>query len=207
MNTYINPTGLKGQEEMDKLMNLMETINHIDTDTSKVTSVGTSKKGPDGNVYAVIKEESKYFIKVAPFGDDLKESDFKYIGGLQNKLSEAYSSYAQATKRLSGKLRNLYEAYNVKGNIDVLTSEHLVQEEKETKHEPLEGLPKVKEVNDSEKAGTPGYEEFEVGSTKEDRPTSEGIKESKGISLANALMGDGDATPTGYNDLIFKKKS
>jgi len=206
MSTYINPTGLKGNEQMEHIMSLMETINHIDTDTSMVTSVGTSKKGPDGNVYAIIKEESKYFIKVAPFSETLKESDFKYIGGLKNKLTEAYPSYSKATKRLSGKFRSLYEAYNISGEINILQSEHLVMEERETKHEKLDGLPNVKEVNDSDKEGTPTYEEFETGSKKEDRPTSDGIK-TEGISLASTLLGDGDAIPNGYMDLMFKKKS
>lgn len=207
MSTYINPTGLKGQEQMDKLMVLMETINHIDTDTSKVTSVGTSKKGPDGNVYAIIKEESKYFIKVAPFSEDLTESDFKYIGGLKNKLEESYTSYAKATRRLSGKFRSLYEAYNKKGDINVLLSEHLVKEERETKHEDLEGVDAVK-VEDVTNGENVDYKEMETNSTKEDRPTSDGIKESvRSMSLANGLLGNGEVLPEGYMDLVFKKKS
>lgn len=58
----------------------------------------------------------------------LVAEDFKYIGGLQNKKSEAYPSYAKAIKHLNLKFRNLAEAYNFQGEINVFENDNLLSE-------------------------------------------------------------------------------
>ena len=73
----------------------------------------TYEKGTDGNSYAIIKESNKYFLKISDVKkSDLTESDFKYIGGLENKNLEKFDSYGSVEKRLKGKLAYLKEEFN-----------------------------------------------------------------------------------------------
>lgn len=125
-NNRINPVGLKGQEINERMKELMG-IKPINENQSKVV-VELTKMGPDGNAYAIIRENHEWYIKKSEKTSNLIAEDFKYIGGLMNKKSEAYSSYAKAIKHLNLKFKSLAEAYNFEGEINVFENDNLISE-------------------------------------------------------------------------------
>jgi hypothetical protein len=122
----INPTGLKGNEINERMKELMG-IKPINENKSSIV-VELTKKGPDGNSYAVIRENHEWYIKKTTKTSNLVAEDFQYIGGLKNKKSEAYPSYAQAIKHLNLKFRSLAEAYNYDGEINLFINDNLLSE-------------------------------------------------------------------------------
>ena len=88
--------------------------------TPKKTQITESMEGADGNVYAIIREGSKFYIKSTPKGSELVAESFNYIGGFMNRKNNEFSSYNQASKNLELKLRSLNEAYGVNKPVEVL---------------------------------------------------------------------------------------
>ena len=127
MKDRIVPVGLKGKEITDRMIALMgvSSVN----ENRKNSVVELTKKGPDGKVYGIVRENHEYYIKTTNKTKDLQVEDFSYIGGLKNKKSEAYSSYAKAIKHLSVKFKSLNEAYGVSDNINVFESDRLLKED------------------------------------------------------------------------------
>lgn len=122
----INPIGLKGREINERMIQLMG-IKPINENKSNVV-VELTKMGPDGNAYAIVRENHEWYIKKATKTKNLIAEDFKYIGGLMNKKSEAYPSYAKAIKHLNLKFKSLAEAYNFTGEINVFQNDNLLSE-------------------------------------------------------------------------------
>lgn len=125
-NLNINPMGLKGRQINERMKELMG-ISSINENTSK-SAVELTKIGPDGKAYAIVRENHEYYIKVSDKTTNLVNEDFKYIGGLQNKKSEAYPSYAKAIKHLNLNFKSLAEAYGKGGDINVFVDDNLINE-------------------------------------------------------------------------------
>jgi hypothetical protein len=125
-NLNINPMGLKGNQINERMKELMG-ISSINENTTK-SAVELTKIGPDGKSYAIVRENHEYFIKVSNKTSNLLSEDFNYIGGLQNKKSEAYSSYAKAIKHLNLNFKSLAEAYGKGGDINVFENDNLLTE-------------------------------------------------------------------------------
>lgn len=125
-NLNINPMGLKGNQINERMRELMG-ISSINENTSK-SAVELTKIGPDGKAYAIVRENHEYYIKVSDKSTNLVNEDFKYIGGLQNKKSESYPSYAKAIKHLNLNFKSLAEAYGKGGDINVFVDDNLISE-------------------------------------------------------------------------------
>ena len=125
-NLNINPIGLKGNQINERMKELMG-ITSINENTSK-SAVELTKIGPDGKVYAIVRENHEYYIKTSDKTTGLIAEDFKYIGGLQNKKLEAYPSYAKAIKHLNLNFKSLAEAYGKGGDINVFVDDNLLTE-------------------------------------------------------------------------------
>ena len=123
----ISPVGLKGNEINERMRALMG-IQPINENKSNIV-VELTKMGPDGNAYAIIRENHEWYIKRALKSTNLIAEDFKYIGGLMNKKDEAYPSYAKAIKHLNLKFKSLAEAYNFEGEINVFENDNLLSED------------------------------------------------------------------------------
>lgn len=123
----INPVGLKGNQINERMKELMgiAPIN----ENKKTSVIELTKQGPDGNVYAIVRENHEYYIKSSVNKENLVAEDFNYIGGLKNKKSEAYPSYAKAIKHLNLKFNSLNEAFNKSGQINVFENDNLVAED------------------------------------------------------------------------------
>lgn len=125
-NKLISPIGLKGKEVSNRMIELMGIKPITETKSNSVFEL--TKIGPDGKAYAIVRENHKYFIKTTDKNTGILAEDFKYIGGLQNKQSEAYNSYASAIKHLNLSFKSLAEAYGKGGDINVFQNDNLLTE-------------------------------------------------------------------------------
>jgi hypothetical protein len=125
-NIKISPVGLKGNQINERMKELMG-IGSINESKSNIV-VELTKMGPDGKAYAIVRENHEWYIKTTDKKKGLVAEDFKYIGGLMNKKSEAYPSYAKAIKHLNLKFKSLAEAYNFEGEINVFENDNLLSE-------------------------------------------------------------------------------
>ncbi len=124
--TRIVPVGLKGNEINERMKELMG-ITSINENKGN-SGIELTKIGPDGKAYAIVRENHEYYIKISDKVKNLCESDFKYIGGLMNKKTEAYSSYSKAIKRLNIKFNSLAESLDSGHNINVFENDNLLKE-------------------------------------------------------------------------------
>jgi hypothetical protein len=122
----VNPIGLKGNQINERMKELMGIKPINETKTNYVIEL--TKAGADGNAYAIVRENHEWYIKKANKIQNLVAEDFKYIGGLQNKKDEAYSSYNKAVKHLTLKLKSLAETYNYEGEINIFKNDNLLKE-------------------------------------------------------------------------------
>lgn len=122
----ITPVGLKGKEINERMIQLMGIKPINENHTTSVVEL--TKVGPDGNAYAIVRENHEYYIKMTPKTTGLVTEDFNYIGGLQNKKSEAYASYAKAIKHLNLKFNSLAESLDKAHKINVFENDNLLKE-------------------------------------------------------------------------------
>jgi hypothetical protein len=123
----ISPVGLKGNQINERMKQLMG-IGSINENKSNIV-VELTKVGPDNKAYAIVRENHEWYIKTTDKKKGLVAEDFKYIGGLMNKKSEAYPSYAKAIKHLNLKFKSLAEAHNFEGEINVFENDNLLSED------------------------------------------------------------------------------
>ena len=123
MRKNINPKTLKGQDKLNRVLDLMVKMNTLN-ESKSYSELELIKKGPNGVVYGIIRENHDYFIKTSnkSLGQFLAE-DFSYIGGLQNKYDERYKSYAEAIKHLNMKFDMLNESYGIENNTNIFESD------------------------------------------------------------------------------------
>jgi hypothetical protein len=123
MKKYVNPKTLKGQDKLNRMLDLMGKMNTLN-ESKSFSELELIKRGPNGIVYGIIRENHDYFIKTSQkkSGKFLSE-DFNYIGGLQNKFDERYHSYAEALKHLNIKFDMLNESYGIKKNTNIFESD------------------------------------------------------------------------------------
>jgi len=123
MRKNINPKTLKGQDKLNRMLDLMGKMNTLN-ESKSYSELELIKKGPNGVVYGIIRENHDYFIKTSnkTSGRFLAE-DFSYIGGLQNKYDERYKSYAEAIKHLNMKFDMLNESYGIEKNTNIFESD------------------------------------------------------------------------------------
>lgn len=77
------------------------------------TSVEYQKQGADGKTYGIVREGTKFYIKISDKINNVLKEDFNYIGGFRNRKDNEYDSYANALKHFDIKMISLKEA---KGN-------------------------------------------------------------------------------------------
>jgi hypothetical protein len=122
----VKPTGLKGVDKLNRMKELMGSS--LLNEDVKNSVVELTKLGPDGKVYGIVREGHNYFIKVTNKKSNILTEDFNYIGGLMNKTSEVYPSYAKALKQLNLKFISLNEAYGKTGNFNIFEDDNLLNE-------------------------------------------------------------------------------
>jgi hypothetical protein len=86
------------------------------------------KKGADGKTYAIVRENRNYYIKTTDTKDTLTESDFDFIGGVQNKTKNQFRSFEDATSRLNLMFNDINRSYGINESIDMKTFDYVLNE-------------------------------------------------------------------------------
>jgi hypothetical protein len=102
-------------------MKALMTYGTVNEDTKHISSynIEYKAKAADGKYYGIIRENSKYFVKVATPGKETVAESYQYIGGIQNKKNYEYNSYANALKQFELKLGSINEAYDENRRVNV----------------------------------------------------------------------------------------
>jgi len=123
MRNLTNPKKIKGQDKLNRIKDLMGKMNTIN-ESDSTSEVELIKKGANGVVYGIVRENRNYFIKTSEkTSGEFMAEDFNYVGGLQNKSSEKYKSYADALKHLNLKFDMLNESFGVDTNTNLFESD------------------------------------------------------------------------------------
>jgi hypothetical protein len=180
----------------------------------KNSVVELTKLGPDGKVYGIVREGHNYFIKVTDKKSNIVTEDFNYIGGLMNKTSEAYPTYAKAIKQLNLKFMSLNEAYGKQGNFNVFEDDNLL-----TEHHPYkadQALSATKGMGNGaeyvvDKAGVElsydskeGKDDSQFGDNLADKDVMdefESVKLSENEMAIENMLGGGEEMPEGPESL------
>ena len=201
----INPKSLKGNDKLDRIKDLMSKMTTINESTSR-SELEFIKKGADNVIYGIIRENHTYFIKTTnKKSGELLSEDFNYIGGVQNKYSESYRSYAEALKHLNMKFEMINENYGIENGLNLFESDgtafsgglgfgFVVEEEEKIEEEEKFTL-KVPAPKTSEKQEEPSMElpvEDEVSSDDMEMDTEE--PESEVPSTEEGDVEGGDET-------------
>lgn len=139
------------------------------------------KRCNDGSALGIVMENHHYFIKTSTnLNENLKASDFAYIGGLENKLDKRYDSVATADKQRNMYIASLNEAFSQKKN--VIVNESTEAAPKKTEFSRDLGL-KKKSLNETKMISVNQPEATKRRS--EDRITL--LNESAKNAISNAL--------------------
>lgn len=224
-NIRISPVGLKGNAINERMKELMGIKPITENKSVLAPVIELTKIGPDGKAYAIVRENHEHYIKIATKTENVLAEDFKYIGGLMNKKSEAYPSYARAIKHLNLKFKSLAEAFGKGGDINVFETDNLLNENGTaggysdmpkgggfTGEGNLEGnkpLPIDEEEKDEEEKEEEKLTEVEQTvedmKDKKDEKKEEPIKENRKLSILRALEGM-DAIIDSLSEGTVKKK-
>lgn len=100
-------------DQLSRMKALM-TYGAVNEDVKPINSYNIEYKAQaaDGKYYGIIRENSKFFVKVATPGKETIAEEYQYIGGIANKANYEYNSYANALKQFELKLGSINEAFD-----------------------------------------------------------------------------------------------
>ena len=84
---------------------------------NQYSSVEYQRAGADGKMYGIVREGTKFYIKVSNKTENVLKENFDYIGGFRNRKDHEYTSYANALKNFEMKMHSINEAFNKKDSI------------------------------------------------------------------------------------------
>ena len=123
MGKFVNPKKIKGQQQLSRMKDLMSKMNTL-TESKTFSELELIKRGPNGIVYGIIRENHDYFIKTTKKkGGTFLAEDFNYVGGIQNKYDERYKTYVEATRQLNMKFDMLNESFGIKKGNSIFESD------------------------------------------------------------------------------------
>lgn len=96
-------------------MKAMMTYGLTTENKDTYKSIEYQREGADGKMYGIVREGTKFYIKVADKknGQVVKEN-FDYIGGFRNRKDHEYTSYANALKNFELKMHSINESVGKK---------------------------------------------------------------------------------------------
>ena len=103
--------------EINKLERMKAMMNYgLQTEgkKSQFSGVEYTRNGADGKTYGIVREGTKYYIKVSDKKTNVLKEDFDYIGGFRNRKDNEYASYANALKNFEMKMKSINEAVGTK---------------------------------------------------------------------------------------------
>ena len=84
---------------------------------TQYSDVEYKRVGADGKMYGIVREGTKFYIKVSDKTENVLKENFDYIGGFRNRKDHEYTSYANALKNFEMKMHSINEASSKKDSI------------------------------------------------------------------------------------------
>lgn len=101
----------KVENQLNRMKAMMNYGLQTESKTPQYSSVEYQKLAADGKTYGIVREGTKFYIKVSDSQKaNLLKEDFAYIGGFRNRKNNEYSSYANALKNFDMKMISLKES-------------------------------------------------------------------------------------------------
>ena len=107
-------TNIKNNDTLNRMKSLMNYGLKTEGKNAPYSAVEYQKVGADGNVYGIVREGTKYYIKSAGCKKNPLNEDFSYIGGFRNRKENEYSSFANAQKNFDLKMMAIKESVGKK---------------------------------------------------------------------------------------------
>ncbi len=89
----------------------------LNENKNQFSDIEYQREGADGKMYGIVREGTKYYIKVSNKTTNTLKENFDYIGGFRNRKDNEYTSYANALKHFELKMQSIQEA---KGKKDIV---------------------------------------------------------------------------------------
>jgi hypothetical protein len=140
----------------------LANIKPITENKVELSSLELVKKASNDKVYAIVRENRKYYIKNSDKTQNLTESDFDYIGGVANKSKHSYNSFEDATRHLNLMFDEINRVNGGSFNNILESDLHLLDEKKY-----------VLKLNKTKPKTKPETDNFDFGSTSNDESESD----------------------------------
>ncbi len=146
----LKPIGSEKLQGDDKIKRIMEIAQYGEVQKNKEYHTQTTsftKKGADGNVYAIVQEFDGYYLK-----SGLNESTLDYVSGPMNKKKDRFRSYGSALKRMNLIFKPLNEEHNGGEGISMYEQyKTVVSNEQFASKEALKNVTGEEEMEEQEK--------------------------------------------------------
>lgn len=103
---------MKNNQNVNSQLIRMRNLMKYGIDESKKTPyTGVEyEKENGGKLYGIVREGTKYYIKVSPNKKGKLAENYEYIGGFRNRKDNEYTSFAEAQKQFDLKMMSINEA-------------------------------------------------------------------------------------------------
>ncbi len=105
----------KFENQLSRMQSLM-TYGLTNESENKSGNIEFTKVASDGKAYGIIRECSRFYIKVADADKKNLVEAYDYIGGFNNKRDYEYKSYQNALKNFDMKMMSINEATGIHEN-------------------------------------------------------------------------------------------
>ena len=96
--------------QISRMKAMMTYGLQTESKNNQYSGVEYQRAGADGKTYGIVREGTKFYIKVANKQYNVIKEDFNYIVGFRNRKDYEYSSYANALKNFEMKMSSINES-------------------------------------------------------------------------------------------------
>jgi len=178
---------MSNKKQLEKMLRLADIKKPINEGV-KSSAIEFIKSSSDGSTYAIVRENRTYYIKSTKTKHTLLESDFNYLGGLQNRTKNSFRGYDDAVTRLNLMFNDHNRVNGINESTDMVNFSHTLNEKGEyvdgTMSEDIEPLeekrfilkqpkPKKKKEPETDTGGEVGGDDFDFGGEDESGDTKD----------------------------------
>lgn len=95
---------------LDRMKAMMTYGLQTESKKQEFSGLEYSREAADGKMYGIVREGTKYYIKVSNKKNNVVKENFDYIGGFRNRKDYEYNSYANALKNFEMKMASINES-------------------------------------------------------------------------------------------------
>ena len=102
------------KDQLSRMKSMMTYGLTTENKNQQYSSIEHQKIAADGKMYGIVREGTKYYIKVANTTNNPLKENYDYIGGFRNRKDYEYSSFANALKNFDMKMLSIKESVGSK---------------------------------------------------------------------------------------------